>query len=104
MFGVAAVPLLPVLPFAGPGWMLTGSGALIALYLGVVATGGAYLLFARGLRTTPATAATTLTLAEPAVAAVLGVVVLGEHLGGPAPAGLALLAAALVPMVLPARK
>ncbi|MBE1535175.1 EamA family transporter [Actinomadura algeriensis] len=104
VFGVAAVPLLPVLPFAGSGWILTGSGALIAGYLGVVATGGAYLLFARGLRTTPATAATTLTLAEPAVAAVLGVVLLGEHLGALALAGLALLAAALVPLVLPARK
>ncbi|RSN48795.1 EamA family transporter [Actinomadura sp. WAC 06369] len=101
LFGVAAVPLLPVLPFAGSGWMLTGSGALIALYLGVVATGGAYLLFARGLRTTPATAATTLTLAEPAVAAVLGVVLLGERLGGTALAGLGLLAAALVLIVLP---
>ncbi|MEV5825551.1 EamA family transporter [Spirillospora sp. NPDC052242] len=101
LFGVAAVPLLPVLPFAGSGWMLTGSGALIALYLGVVATGGAYLLFARGLRTTPATAATTLTLAEPAVAAVLGVVLLGERLGGLALVGLALLAAALVLIVLP---
>ncbi|GGV05138.1 transporter [Actinomadura cremea] len=104
LFGVAAVPLLPVLPFAGSGWMLTGEGALIALYLGVVATGGAYLLFARGLRSTPATAATTLTLAEPAVAAVLGVVLLGEHLGGLAPVGLALVAAALPLIVLPSRK
>ncbi|WP_396447179.1 EamA family transporter [Actinomadura sp.] len=102
LFGAAAVPLLPVLR-TGSGWLLTGEGALIALYLGVVATAGGYLLFARGLRTTPATTATTLTLAEPAVAAALGTVLLGERLGAAALAGLALLAASLVAAVAPAR-
>ncbi|QKW35182.1 EamA family transporter [Actinomadura sp. NAK00032] len=102
LFAAAAVPLLPVLS-AGSGWLLTGSGALIALYLGVVTTGGGYLLFARGLRTTPATTATTLTLAEPAVAAVLGTVLLDERLGAAALAGLALLAASLVVLIAPAR-
>src|SRR5690606_13733915 len=82
LFTTAAVLLAPVLP-AGPArWLLTGRGALIALYLGVVTTGLGYLLFARGLRTTPATTATTLTLAEPAVAAVLGTVLLHERLDG----------------------
>ncbi|TDC62746.1 EamA family transporter [Actinomadura sp. GC306] len=103
LFGAAAVPLAPVLLAAPTGWLLTGSGALIALYLGVVTTGVGYLLFARGLRGTPATTATTLTLAEPAVAAVLGTVLLDEELGGPAAAGLALLAASLVVLVAPAR-
>jgi DME family drug/metabolite transporter len=100
LFGAAAVPLLPVL-CAGSGWLLTGPGALIALYLGVVTTGGGYLLFARGLRTTPATTATTLTLAEPAVAAALGTLLLHERLGGVALGGLALLAASLVVLVAP---
>ncbi|MFD0686910.1 DMT family transporter [Actinomadura fibrosa] len=104
LFGTAAVPLLPVL-LAGPtGWLLGGTGALTALYLGAVTTGGGYLLFARGLRTTPAATATTLTLAEPAVAAVLGTLVLDERLGAPALAGLALLAASLVVLVVPARR
>ncbi|SNS17491.1 drug/metabolite transporter, DME family [Actinomadura meyerae] len=102
LFAAAAVPLLPLLP-SGSGWLLTGQGALIALYLGVVTTGGGYLLFARGLRTTPATTATTLTLAEPAVAAVLGVALLDERLGAAALAGLALLAASLVVLIVPAR-
>ncbi|XRQ02954.1 DMT family transporter [Actinomadura welshii] len=101
LFGAAAVPLVPVL-LAGPSqWLLTGSGALIALYLGVVTTGAGYLLFARGLRTTPAATATTLTLAEPAVAAVLGTVLLDEELGAVAAGGLALLAAGLVVLVAP---
>lgn len=101
LFGTAAVPLIPVL-LAGPaGWLLTGPGALIALYLGVITTGGGYLLFARGLRTTPATTATTLTLAEPAVAAVLGTVLLDERLGAVALGGLALLAGSLIVLVAP---
>jgi len=103
LFGAAAVPLLPALS-TGSSWMLTGSGALIACYLGVVTTGGGYLLFARGLRTTPAATATTLTLAEPAVAAALGTVLLGERLGGAALGGLALLAASLVAVIAPARR
>lgn len=104
LFGAAAVPLLPVLFTGQSGWLLAGSGALIALYLGVLTTGGGYLLFARGLRTTPATTATTLTLAEPAVAAVLGVVLLDERLGAAALGGLALLAASLVVLVVPVRR
>ncbi|GAA4230219.1 DMT family transporter [Actinomadura meridiana] len=104
LFAAAAVPLVPVL-FAQPmGWLGTGSGALIAVYLGVVTTGGAYLLFTRGLRTTPATAATTLTLAEPAVAAVLGMVLLDERLGTSALGGLGLLAVSLVVLVSPVRR
>ncbi len=101
LFGAAAVPMLPVLLSWPTAWLATGPGALIALYLGVVTTGGGYLLFARGLRTTPATTATTLTLAEPGVAAVLGTVLLGESLGAVAAAGLALLGAGLVVLVVP---
>ncbi|MFG2086253.1 EamA family transporter [Spirillospora sp. NPDC048824] len=70
--------------------------------LGVITTGGGYLLFARGLRTTPATTATTLTLAEPAVAAVLGTVLLDEDLGAAAPGGLALVGASLIVLIAPA--
>ncbi|WP_242892176.1 DMT family transporter [Actinomadura litoris] len=104
LFGTAGAVLLPVLLVEPAGWLLTGPGALTALYLGAVTTGGGYVLFTRGLRTTPATTATTLTLAEPAVAAVLGTAVLGEHLGAVALGGLALLAASLVVLVLPARR
>ncbi|GAA2406860.1 DMT family transporter [Actinomadura vinacea] len=104
LFGVAAVLLLPVLATGSAGWVLGGTGLLVALYLGVVTTAGGYVLFARGLRTTPATTATTLTLAEPAVAAVLGVAVLDERLGGVALGGLALLVASLLVLVLPARR
>ncbi|RFU38724.1 EamA family transporter [Actinomadura logoneensis] len=104
LFGLSGLASLPVLLLGSPGWVVTGSGPAVALWLGPVATGGAYLLFARGLRTTPATTATTLTLAEPAVASVLGVAVLGEHLGTVALGGLGFLAASLVVLVVPARR
>jgi drug/metabolite transporter, DME family len=104
LFGGAALLLLPVLVGGRVTWLFTGSGLLVTLYLGAVTTGFGYILYARGLRSTPVTTATTLTLAEPAVAAVLGVFVLGEHLGPVALSGLALLAAGLLLLMLPARR
>ncbi|GAA4093991.1 DMT family transporter [Actinomadura miaoliensis] len=104
IFGGAAVLLLPVLLAGSPGWLLDVRGAAVACYLGVVGTTVSYVLFARGLRTTPGATATTLSLAEPAVAAVIGLVLLGEHLGGVALAGLGLLAVSLVTLVFPARR
>ncbi|WP_119729690.1 DMT family transporter [Thermomonospora amylolytica] len=104
LFGMAAAVLLPVLLVSSPGWALTPSGALVTVYLGVVTTSGGYLLYARGLRTTPVTVATTLTLAEPAVAALLGLLVLDERLGGVALAGLATLAAGLLLLIVGERR
>ena len=96
LFGGAAVLLLPVLLSREPGTLLTGSGLLVTLYLGAVTTGLGYVLYARGLRTTPVATATTLGLAEPAVAALLGLAVLSEHLGGVALIGLAVLGGSIV--------
>jgi drug/metabolite transporter, DME family len=103
LFALAALVAVPALVAGPTSWLLSPRSALIALYLGAVTTAGAYLLFARGLRTTPATTATTLTLAEPAVAALLGVAVLDERLAPAALAGLVLLAASLTLLVLPTR-
>jgi DME family drug/metabolite transporter len=104
LFGGAGALLLPALLLYGPGWMLTGRGAPAALYLGLITTGVGYVLYGRGLRTMPVAVATTLTLAEPAVAAVLGLFVLGEHLGATALAGLALLVISLLILALPTRR
>ncbi|MBD3143103.1 DMT family transporter [Microbispora bryophytorum] len=102
LFGGAAVLMLPVLASTGPGWLAHPDGLLTALYLGCATTGLAYLLYGRGLRTTPVATAATLALAEPAVAALLGVVALREHLSPVSWAGLALLALGLVVVALPA--
>jgi DME family drug/metabolite transporter len=101
IFGGAAVLLSPVLFISPVGWVATGRGLAAAAYLAVLTTAVAYLLYARGLRTTPVTTATTLGLAEPAIAAVLGLTVLGEHLGVTGFGGLAVLALGLVILAWP---
>ncbi|MEO3853591.1 EamA family transporter [Acrocarpospora sp. B8E8] len=104
MFGGAAVLMLPVLLLSGPGFLTTPSGLLTALYLGAATTALAYVLYGRGLRTTPVATAATLALAEPAVAALLGVAVLDERLTPLSWAGLALLATSLIVVALPERR
>ena len=101
LFGGGAVLLLPVLAANSPGWLLSGSGLLVTVQLGVLTTAVAYLLYGRGLRTVSAPAAATFGLAEPMVAALLALVVLGERLSGPAIAGLLLVGLALALLVLP---
>ena len=82
-------------------WVATGPGLAVATYLAVLTTALAYLLYARGLRTTAVTTATTL---GPAVAAVLGPTVLGERLTITGLAGLGVLAVGLVIAAWPARR
>jgi DME family drug/metabolite transporter len=104
IFGGAAVLLLPVLLTSPMRWVATGPGLAVATYLAVLTTALAYLLYARGLRTTAVITATTLGLAEPAVAAVLGLALLGEHLTATGLAGLGILAISLVITAWPARR
>lgn len=96
MFAGAGIALLPVTVLGGLGWVTSLPGALGAIWLAVATTLVGYRLFARGLRGVDAAGATTLTLAEPLTAAVLGVAVLGERLSPPGVLGAALLAAGLV--------
>jgi DME family drug/metabolite transporter len=95
-FGLGAVALLPVLLLSGPGWLASGGGLALAVFLGVVPTALAYVLFARGLRRIDASEAATLTLAEPVTAALLGIVVLGEQVGGVGAGGAALVLGGLL--------
>lgn len=104
LFGGAAVIMVPVLLWRGVGWLAAPSGLLVVLYLGLGTTALAYFLYGRGLRTTPVATAATLALAEPAVAALLGLIVLGERLAPISVAGLVLLAVSLIAVALPERK
>lgn len=104
LFAGAGVLLLPVLAGSQPAWLTSPHGVAVAAYLGVITTALGYLWYGRGLRTTPVAVATTLTLAEPAVAAMLGFTLLDERLGVPAAVGLVVLAASLLLLVLPARR
>ncbi|SCX55132.1 drug/metabolite transporter, DME family [Klenkia marina] len=91
VFGSAAGAALPLLLLVGAGGLLTVDGLVLTLWLGVVTTTVAYLLFGYGLARLPATTVATLTLAEPLCAALLGVGVLGERLAPAAVAGVLVL-------------
>ena len=79
-FSIGVVVVL-VLSFGeAAGWLSTWGGLAMALYLGVVATGLAYVLFGYGLRRLTSATAVTLVLAEPLTAALLAVVVLDESI------------------------
>jgi DME family drug/metabolite transporter len=100
-FGLGAVVLLPVLAATGAGWLVEPGGAALVLFLGIVPTAAAYLLFARGLRRLSAAETATLTLAEPLTAALLGVIILSERLSAPAALGAALILAGLLVLAAP---
>ncbi len=75
-FSVGALLLLPAI--VGTSWWFSFSGAAEVLWLGLVTTTAGYLLFGVGLRVLQPGHIATLTLLEPAVATVLGVLVLHE--------------------------
>ena len=104
MFGAAGLAALPVLLASGTGWLGTWRGAAVALHLAACTTFLAYRLFGRGLLSTPAQVATTLTLAEPAVATLLAVAVLGQWLPALSWCGLGVLAAGLACLAVPGRR
>ncbi|POX53417.1 DMT family transporter [Streptomyces sp. Ru72] len=101
LFGTAGLLVLPLVLFLDTHWLATTRGAAVAVYLALFTVCLAYRLFGHGLRHTPASMATTLTLAEPAVAAILGVTVLGERLPAASWCGLAVLAVGLVLLTAP---
>jgi DME family drug/metabolite transporter len=103
-FGLGAVALAPVLAVTGAGWLTHAGGIGLAVFLGVVPTALAYLLFAHGLRRLTAAETATLTLAEPLTAALLGVAVLSEQLTLPAACGAGLVLAGMLALAAPERR
>lgn len=104
VFGVAAIASAPVLLLAGSAWLLTPNGLALALWLGVVTTTIAYLLFGWGLARLSAVTVSTLTLAEPLAATLLGLFVLHEQLTPVSAVGLALIAVGLAVVSAPSRR
>lgn len=96
VFGVAAVVTLPMAVLATRN-VFSPTGAdvpagptvAVAVYLGVVATGAAYALWARGLQRLSLSDTVALTLAEPAAAVALAALLLDERIDAPALAGMA---------------
>ena len=100
MFGIAALVAVPALLVAGADWLLDVRALALVLWLGVVTTTVAYLLFGWGLARLPAAVVATLTLAEPLGATALGGGLLGERLDAAAVAGLLVLGAGLALLTL----
>lgn len=96
LFGWAAAASIPVLLLTDFSWLATVDGLLMALWLGLVTTTLAYVLFGLGLTSLRASSVATLTLAEPLTASTLGFLVLGERLAPLAVAGLVVLALGIV--------
>ena len=90
-FTVGALALLPALLLEGARVVYPVASWGLVLYLGVVPTALAYLLFTIGMRTTVATVASLVTLIEPLTAAGLAWILFDERLGPLALAGAALL-------------
>ncbi len=86
--GACLLPTFWMYPIA---WIATPTGFLMALHLGVVTAALAFGLTLAGLKTTPASTASTLSLAEPLSAACLGIFFLQEPLSLPAAAGMAMI-------------
>ncbi|WP_405665668.1 DMT family transporter [Streptomyces sp. NBC_01166] len=107
--GLAALSLLagalPLTPWMVDSAAPARPGATFTLiaWLGVATTALAYWLFTTGLTKVRATTAGTLSLAEPLAAALIGVLLLHEHLSPVAWAGGALILAGMVTMCLPPR-
>jgi DME family drug/metabolite transporter len=74
---------------------LQASDTAIVLWLGLVSTGVAYLLFSHALQHVSAATGVVLALAEPVTAFVLAIVVVGEHPGWVGAMGLAAVLAGL---------
>lgn len=79
-FSLGGLLLIPLLFTQPLGWIFTPSGSALVAYLGLMTTALAYVLFGRGLTVLPAGPVTTLVLAEPLVATLLAVSILGERL------------------------
>ena len=94
-FAIGALALLPALLLEGAPVTYPVVSWGLLLYLGVVPTALAYLLFTIGMRTTVATVASLVTLIEPLTAAGLAWLLFDERLGPLALVGATLLLGAV---------
>ncbi len=96
IFGVGSLLLMPVLLVTGSPIVASWRNASAVAYLALIPMFVGYTLFGRGLSAISASAATTLSLLEPAVAALLALVVLHERLSPLGWAGVVILMAGLL--------
>ncbi|WP_225634660.1 DMT family transporter [Streptomyces solaniscabiei] len=101
VFGIGGLLLLPVLALTGAPLLASWSNATVGAYMALVPMFAGYVLFGWGLAHVPASTATTLSLLEPAVAAILAVLVIGERLPPTGWTGIALVITCLAVLTAP---
>ncbi|MTE22990.1 DMT family transporter [Microbacterium sp. ZXX196] len=99
VFGLGGLALIPVFALTGSALFASWQNAAVGAYMALVPMFVGYVLFGYGLTRVTASTATTVTLLEPAVAAVLAVVIVGEALSPLGWVGLGIIAAVLVLLV-----
>ncbi|MFF1546592.1 DMT family transporter [Streptomyces sp. NPDC058291] len=101
VFGIGGLLLLPVLAITGAPLVASWTNAAVGTYMALVPMFAGYVLFGWGLAHVPASTATTLSLLEPAVAAVLAVLIVGERLPVTGWAGITLVITCLAVLTTP---
>ena len=100
-FGLGGILLMPVLIVTGGPLLASWGNAAVGLYMAFVPMFLGYICFGYGLSRVRASTATTLTLIEPVVAAVLAVVIVGERLPALGWIGVGLVVVCLLVLTIP---
>lgn len=80
IFGAGGLFLMPVLVITGGALLTSWNNALVGAYMAIVPMFTGYVLFGYALARISVSMATTITLTEPVIAALLAVVIVGENL------------------------
>ena len=100
IFGVGGLLLMPVLLVTGAPLLANSVSLAVGVYMACVPMFLGYLAFGYGLSKIPASSATTITLVEPAVATLLAVWIVQEHLTLGSWIGLAIFGVVLIVLAL----
>ncbi len=103
-FGLGGLLLMPVLLATGAPFLAAWQNAAVGVYMALVPMFLGYVAFGMGLARIPASLATTITLTEPVVAALLAVGLVGERLSAGGWLGVALICACLLIVTRPRRR
>ena len=103
-FSVCALLLFPFSISGGYSWLAQSHNIGAMLFMGIMCTSVAYLLFLSGLQKISSSSAVTLSLAEPLTAAILGVFLVGEYLSMTSWVGVAMLLGGILVLTLGSSK
>lgn len=98
MAGICMMPFIFFYPLA---WLGTLQGMAVNAHMALITVAFAYTMFAYGLRTTSTPIASTLALAEPLCAALLGIFFLGEAMNLLSGIGMFCMFLAIIGLILP---